>query len=174
MKHFLILVVLILLIGCESMKSKPRTEYVYQEVLTPISNVPMPPNTECPRDAVLSITSTEAQKDSELVKAYRIAIMQLRDCSTLRQKVIDKYKQIAEEDKDRIKNFNGTKEFDGSGPRSLSGVVTADNANGTPKPQPIVNQMTAPEKERQKEINNAFSDLESEFDDLSKKGYDIK
>jgi len=82
------------------MEPKVITEHEYHEVLVPVSNVPVPPNTDCPIDALDGVSRDVS--DGELAKAYRIAVLQLRDCSTLRQKVIDKYREIAKEDATRI------------------------------------------------------------------------
>lgn len=118
--RILLLIPIILAVGCSTMEPKIITEHEYHDVLVPVSNVPIPPNTDCPTDALKGIN--RGVSDGELVKAYRIAVLQLRDCSTLRQKVIDKYREIAKEDATRI-NALETTPVSASAPFGSSGPI---------------------------------------------------
>jgi hypothetical protein len=141
-------------------KQEPETITEYVDVVRPVSNVPMPPNTDCPQPEVEK-TSTNAS-DGEVAKAYRIAVEQLRDCSALREKVINKYREIAKEDAERIEDFNKNNREDGpfstSGPRNPMSAPVDDLEN-------IRRQMT---------IERDFEELEEDFESLSEKEYDIE
>ena len=167
MKIITLLILVCFITGCGSF-GKTKIEYVYQDVYIPVSNIPEPPNTDCPSDAVE--LADVADSDGELAKAYRIAILQLRDCSKLRQKVLDKYRELAKEDEGKIDNLVE------DGPFSASAVTgsTASGSSGStaPVPEPIV--MENPEEiMRASEIKDEFQSLESEFGDLTKKEYKI-
>lgn len=141
-------------------KQEPETVTEYVEVVRPVSNVPMPPNTDCPQPEVEK-TSTNAS-DGEVAKAYRIAVEQLRDCSALREKVINKYREIAKEDAERIEDFNNKNRENGpfstSGPRNPMSAPVDDLEN-------IRRQMT---------IERDFEELEEDFESLSNKEYNIE
>ena len=161
--RFLLVLSIVLLTGCAITEPKVITEYEYKEVKVPVSNTPMPPDTSCPEDAVKIISTTDAESNPKLAKAYRIAILQLRDCSELKERVLDKYREIAREDKERIDNLDTTPVPNGP---FGAGVPTADNAG--------ISSATSIEEEiRMLQIESSFEDLESEFDDLSNKEYDI-
>lgn len=117
----LVLLPLLFFIGCESVPPKIIIKTEYQEVIVPVSNVPTPPDTYCPPDALETITRADLQKDGELARAYKIAVLQLRDCSTLREKVITKYRELAKEDADKISNLDDAT----SSPFGSSGPVVA-------------------------------------------------
>jgi len=103
MRILFLVIPIILSIGCATKEPKVITKHEYHDVLVPVSNVPVPPNTDCPIDALKVINRDVS--DGEVAKAYRIAILQLRDCSNLRQKVIDKYREIAKEDATKINDM---------------------------------------------------------------------
>ena len=161
MKHIIVVMSILLLSGCLT-TGQPRIETEYQEVLTPVSNVPMPPNTDCPVDALAALD--KGANDGEVAKAYRIAILQLRECSALRQKVLDKYREIAKQDADKIDEL--TSEGSGDGPFG-SGAPTADNAGAPPL------KFSPEEQRRQLVIDSQLRSMEGEFGDLADKEYDI-
>jgi len=136
MRIFIILMLsLVLISGCTVLKREPRVEVKYQKVYVPVSNVPVPPNTECPLDALENITIDKAANDGELAKAYRIAVLQLRDCSKLRQKVIDKYRDMSKHDAAKIEDLqpSSSAPFGAAGPvvnPASQGVVYPDNEVG--------------------------------------------
>lgn len=118
--RILFLIPIILSVGCSMLEPKIITEHKYHDVLVPVSNVPIPPNTDCPTDALKGVNHSVS--DGELAKVYRIAVLQLRDCSNLRQKVIDKYREIAKEDATRI-NALETTPVSASAPFGSSGPI---------------------------------------------------
>ncbi len=167
MKNLIVLFAILLLVGCNTTGSQPpRIDVEYQTVLTPVSNVPMPPPTECPDDALLTLDSEKAKNDGEVAKAYRIAILQLRECSALRQKVLDKYREIATQDAKKIEEFTSNNNSVANGPFGSAGP-TADNA-GTPTVK-----FSPEEQQRQLKIDSQLRKMEGEFDDLVNKTYDI-
>jgi hypothetical protein len=123
MRIIAFIIVIALLGGCSMLEREPRVDVQYQEVLVPVSNVPEPPNTDCPEDALAGITTSAS--DGELAKAYRIAILQLRDCSNLREKIIAKYRQMAKEDGQRI---NDIQPASMAGPVSMNGPMSMGSA----------------------------------------------
>lgn len=148
-------------------KPEPETEIEYVEVAKPVSNVPMPPNTDCP-DLEIEKTKTDAS-DGEVAKAYRITVEQLRDCSQLREKVIDKYREIAEEDAERIEEFRERNDRRSTGgPFSSSGPT---NPMSAPTNQGVED---LDDLRRQMTIERDFQDLESEFEELTEKEYEIE
>ena len=158
MRHLIVIMSILLLSGCLT-TGQPRIETEYQEVLTPISNVPMPPNTDCPPDALEVLD--KAAPDGEVAKAYRIAVLQLRECSDLRQKVLDKYREIATQDAEKIEDITNP-----DGPFG-SGAVTGENA-GAPQVK------LSPEEQRRQLVNESqLRNLGGEFDDLAEKKYDV-
>lgn len=166
MKHIITVLAILLLVGCGSFgKQTPRIDTEYQEILTPVSNVPMPPDTTCPDDALITLSSDKASNDGEVAKAYRIAVLQLRECSALRQKVLDKYREIATQDAKKIDDVTKNKSLK-DGPFG-SGVPTADNAGA-----PTV-KFSAEEQQRQLKIDSQLRNIEGEFGDLANKTYDI-
>ena len=161
MKYIITVLTILLLVGCGSFgKQKPRIDTEYQEILTPVSNVPMPPDTTCPDDALLTLSSEKADKDGEVAKAYRIAILQLRECSALRQKVLDKYREIATQDAKKIDEI--TKKSTDNGPFGSGADTTAPTL-----------KFSADEQQRQLKIDSQLRNIEGEFDDLANKTYDI-
>lgn len=164
MKHLIIVFAVLFLVGCGTMTSQqPRIEVEYQKVLTPVSNVPMPPPTDCPDDALLTLDEEKAKNDGEVAKAYRIAVLQLRECSTLRQKVLDKYREIATQDAKKIDDITSSVP---DGPFGSAGP-TADNAGA-----PTV-KFSPEEQQRQLKIDSEMRNMEGEFDDLVNKTYDV-
>lgn len=168
MKEILTAFIVLLLVGCGSFGTDqpPRIDTEYQEILTPVSNVHMPPDTTCPDDALLMLSGDKAENDGEVAKAYRIAVLQLRECSELRQKVLDKYRDIAKQDAQKIDEVTSKNKSIGDGPFG-SGAPTADNAGA-----PTV-KFSAEEQQRQLKIDSQFRNIENEFDDLANKTYDI-
>ena len=168
MKTLTELMAVLLLAGCGSFgpPQPPRIDVEYQEVLTPVSNVPMPPPIDCPQDALITLDSEKAKSDGEVAKAYSIAVLQLRECSALRQKVLDKYREIATQDATKIDEITSNNNSSSDGPFG-SGVPTADNAGA-----PTV-KFSAEEQQRQLKIDSQMRNIEGEFDDLATKTYDI-
>lgn len=164
MKVLIVIMMAVILSGCNTF-GQPRIDYRYKDVYVPISNVPVPPMTDCPVDAVAK-TSKDAP-DGEVGKAYRIAVLQLRDCANLRQKVLDKYRELAAEDKTKIDELNSDLQ---SGPLSAAGP-TAESVND-PAPTPEIRQLPQ-EMMREAEVKSELGRLESEFDDLKNKEYEI-
>jgi len=166
MKTVTVLAAVLLLAGCGVFgpAQPPRIDVEYQELLTPVSNVPMPPPTDCPKDALITLDSEKAKNDGEVAKAYRISILQLRECSALRQKVLDKYREIATQDAKKIDEI--TSSVSGDGPFG-SGVPTADNA-GAP-----TLKFSPEEQHRQLKIDSQMRNIEGEFDDLATKTYNV-
>jgi len=120
MKQLLIVSLLLVMVGCATFDREPRIDIEYKDVLIPVSSVPEPPNTDCPPDALLELN--QSATDGELVKAYRIAILQLRDCSDLREKVIAKYRKMAKEDGKRIDDLPTSMS---AGPLSMGGPLSS-------------------------------------------------
>lgn len=143
MKSLITMITLLLISGCSFMQPEPRIETVYEEVKVPVSNVPMPPDTHCPEIAINTITKEEAKEDGLVVKAYRISVEQLKDCATLREKVIEKYREIAKEDAEKIDDFQN--DNNDAGPLSSSGPSD----------------------------NSEFEEIEAEFNELQNKKYDL-
>ena len=167
MRRLMLLLSILFLVGCDSMGGQPpRIDTEYQEILTPVSNVPMPPDTTCPDDALLTLSGENADNDGEVAKAYRIAVLQLRECSGLRQKVLDKYREIAMQDAKKIDEVTSKNKSIGDGPFG-SGVPTADDAGA-----PTV-KFSAEEQQRQLKIDSQLRTIENEFGDLANKKYDI-
>jgi hypothetical protein len=104
-----------MLSGCDWL-TKPSPEIVYQEKYVPVSNVPKPPEINCPRP-LLETTPTNAS-EGEIAKAYRISALQYRDCLLLYRKVTDVYDRLAEEDNARIERFNDNQTQSPTGPFS--------------------------------------------------------
>ena len=163
MKNIIIIAIVLLLVGCGTFGKQPRIDVEYQEVLTPVSNVPMPPDTTCPKDALVSLNSDKVKIDGEVAKAYRIAVLQLRECSELRQKVLDKYREIATQDAKKIDEV--IKKSTNNGPFG-SGLPTAEAGGSTFK-------FSTEEQQRQLKIDSQLRHIENEFDDLVGKEYDI-
>jgi len=171
MKIFVIISVILLMTSCKSPEGS--TEYVYKDVLTPISNVPMPPDTNCPEDAVEVLDSEKAKVDGEVAKAYRIAILQLRDCNKLREQVIDKYRDISKEDQQRIVDFKEENDVGPLGaPRPPNSETPAELLE-EPTPSVVVSEMTYEEKIREVEIKRTFTVIEGDFENLKNRVYDI-
>lgn len=174
MKIILITSILLLVTGCSTFGKDPvapKTVIEYREIKVPVPKTPMPPNTDCPQTELEVISVADAENDGTLAKAYRIAIAQLHDCSDLRQKVLDKYREIAAEDAEAIKNIpaataNPNGPFGASGPTADDAVLGPNGGSddGLPGEELI----------RQLRINDAFGDLEEEFGDLENKDYDIE
>lgn len=162
MKTILIMSLLLLATGCGTFGKDPvapKTVIEYREIKIAVPKTPMPPNTDCPQTELEIISSIDAEKDGTLAKAYRIAVAQLHDCSDLRQKVLDKYREIAAEDAEAIRNIPAAA-TNTSGPFGASGPT----GDGLPGEELI----------RQLQIRNTFGDLEKEFDDLKNKDYKIE
>jgi len=123
----------------------------------------MPPATDCPDDAVMSISADV--EDGEIAKAYRIAVLQLRECSGLRQKVLDKYRQIAAQDAKKIEGLVSKTNDDGP---FGSSSPTADNAGA-----PTI-KLSPEDQKRQLGIDVSMRKMEKEFSDLSSKTYNIE
>jgi hypothetical protein len=167
MRYLIVLIAVVFLAGCDTFgKQPPIIDVEYQDVLTPVSNVPMPPPTNCPDDALITLDGEKAKNDGEVAKAYRIAVLQLRECSALRQKVLDKYREIATQDAKKIDEVISKTKSVKDGPFG-SGALTADNAGA-----PIV-KFSAEEQQRQLKIDSQLRNIEGEFDDLVNKTYDI-
>ncbi len=146
-----VITVLLVLTGCSSLGKKPEPEIQYVEVKVPVPKTPMPPNTDCPVTELELLTPTQIQDNSELAKAYRITVAQLRDCSDLRQKVLDKYREIAKDDQEILNNV----------PSAAAPFGSSVVAPG-------------PDAAREMKIDDEFSDLETEFRNLHNKDYSIK
>lgn len=174
MKIILITTILLLATGCATFGKDPvapKTVIEYREIKIPVPKTPMPPNTDCPQTELQIISLANAENDAALVKAYRIAVAQLHDCSDLRQKVLDKYREIAAEDAEAIRNIPAASS-NPNGPFGASGP-TADDAVLGPNSS-FDNSLPGEEIIRQLQINNAFDNLEKEFDNLKDKDYDIE
>lgn len=171
MRIILIGLMLTIVSGCTTLglgkdPEPPKTIIEYREVKVPVSNTPMPPNTNCPKTDLETITPSQAEDDGLLVKAYRITVAQLRDCAELREKVINKYREISKEDAERIENVpasaaNPNAPFGASGPV----VAPGSSPNGPVPDADLIRQIR---------IERTFGDLEEQFNDLENKDYDIE
>lgn len=170
-KHIAIGLLALTLVGCGFGPGKVRTETVYQEVNVPVSNVPMPPDTSCPQPRIETLDDVKALDDGEVAKAYRIAIEQLYDCSTLKELVINKYREIAVEDAKKIAELE--RKAMAAGPQGSAGP-TADTANNKVITAPPIVELDAEETRRQVEHDEAFGELGNEFESLKNKDYDIE
>lgn len=157
MKIILLICTVLMVTGCNTIPKPPATVTVYKDVLVPISNIPEPPETNCPLDAVASVVDHSKLIDGDIAKAYRIAVLQLRDCSELREKVLDKYRQLAKED---AKNIGGINKV------PVGPFGAANPAADQPSPKA--------DTKRDKRIETDFGELESEFEDLSLKEYSLE
>lgn len=176
MRILLIVAGLLLVSGCSSLglgkdPETPSPIIEYREIKVPVPKTPMPPNTDCPTTELETITPAQSEDNELLVKAYRITVAQLRDCSKLRQRVLDKYREIAADDKEAIDDIpaaaaNPNAPFGSSGPVVAPGSTPASSGPdaGVPGEELI----------RQMKIERAFGDLENEFENLDKKEYDIE
>jgi hypothetical protein len=156
--------------GCSFGPGKVRTETLYQEVKVPVSNVPMPPNTDCPPLRTVTVDDISAMSDGEVAKAYRIAIEQSTDCSDLRQMVIDKYREMAAEDRRKVDDLERQAM---AAPASSAGP-TADNANKIVINAPTIVELDGAEIRLQEKREEEFGNFEAEFESLKRKDYDIE
>lgn len=163
MKIIVITSILLLITGCASLGKDPvapKTVIDYREIKIAVPKTPMPPNTDCPQTELEVISVVDAESNGTLAKAYRITIAQLDDCAALRQKVLDKYREIAAEDAEAIRNIPSAS-ANPNGPFGAGGPTADDGFPGE-------------ELIRQLQIDNAFDNLEKEFDNLKDKDYDIE
>ena len=173
MKILLIGLMAILVSGCSTLGLKdpkpPQTVIEYREVKVPVSNTPMPPNTNCPKTEIELLSPAQAEDDGTLAKAYRITVEQLRDCAELREKVINKFRQLSEEDKERNANVPAAASNPMGSPFGSSGPVVAPGSSAGPNGP-------TPDEEliRQMRIERTFGDLEEQFNDLENRKYDIE
>lgn len=179
MRFILILMLAFAITGCSwvgKFTKEPVPDIEYVEVPKPISVTPMPPDTACP-DTPLSTMSPEAARsksDGEIAKVYLVSALMYDACSELREKVIDKYRDMAERDArniERLKDRSNGPQSAGS-PFSAGGpVVNPGSGNGPKSVQPYSFPADALESELQ---NNPFEDIEDEFKDLERKEYRIE
>ena len=170
MRALLIVAMCMVLAGCPLFgPGRVQTETVYQEVKVPVSNVPMPPDTSCPQPRIETLTDLQAAQDGEVAKAYRIAIEQLRDCSRIREAVIDKYREIAEDDQRKLADLE--RQAMSAGPVASAGP-TADTANQKVTTNPPIVSIDADERLLQMERKKEFDKLGVEFESLNTKDYD--
>jgi len=160
MKSIVLLSVIALLSGCQlfGKTPPPPPEIKYVEIKVPVPKTPMPPNTDCPAPDLGTLTQAQVNDNSELVKSYRITVAQLKDCSDLRQKVLDKYREMANDDEEALNNI----------PSSVAPFSMAPFSSTQAAPtSEVVPGMDAV---RELQIERDFSELEKEFEETERDG----
>lgn len=159
-KLIMAFLLIIMLSGCENF-GEPRVETEYQEVKVPISNIPEPPNTDCPETRIETIPSSLIESDGEVARAYRISVEQLEQCAMLREKVINKYREMAQEDKERLDQLQ----------QPVSSTVNGPMGSQQNRPNVQIDEQEALlQMQRQQEFEN----ISNEFDDLQQQEFDIE
>lgn len=102
MKKLLLIGMLLFLSACAI--DKPRETTVYVDKPVPFYIVPYPSNITRP-DFEINKIDKDNYKPGEVSKAFRITMKQYEQYVALLEEVIDKYRQLAEKSKDKLKDL---------------------------------------------------------------------
>lgn len=89
------------LVGCESMGKKTHTVYVDKHV--PVYIVPTPPDVKRPELETERLTAEDRADDGKVAKAYTVALRQSLIYSSLLESIVNKYKVLAEKSQEKLR-----------------------------------------------------------------------
>jgi hypothetical protein len=92
------------LVACGSNPTKVHTEY--KKTYVPVYTVPKPPVVERPKLAIQDLTPEQKKDAGEVTKALTISIEQLKDYITILERILNKYKELAEQGEKKINEGN--------------------------------------------------------------------
>lgn len=102
MKKCILILTTILIAACQT--NPPKETIVYVDKPVPFYIVPYPSDIQRP-DFEIDKVDTNNYTPGEIAKAYRITIQQYKQYTNLLVEVIDKYKELAEKSKDKLKDL---------------------------------------------------------------------
>jgi len=103
-KTLTILILCSTLVACGSNPTKVHTEY--KKTYVPIYTVPKPPEAERPVLQIEALTEEQKKDAGEVAKAMTISIAQLKDYIAVLERILNKYKELAEEGEKKINQGN--------------------------------------------------------------------
>lgn len=169
------LTLLITLTGCGAFDREPETVTEYQEKAVPVYSVPEPP--EVPRPSLELEKVDEDSSDGEVAKAYAISVMQLTDYTRLLEKVINKYREMAEEDAQEIETINEERRSSAGGPPFGAAGPTAPTSssdNGNFDGDMEAWKRAVKQQQKEEDVKNEFEDIEEEAKSLRSKNYEAE
>lgn len=105
MKRFILALAIILTAGCQT--NPPKETIVYVDKPVPFYIVPYPSDIQKP-DFEIDKVDKENYTPGQIAKAYRVTIQQYKQYTNLLVEVIDKYRELAEKSKDKLKDLQET------------------------------------------------------------------
>lgn len=156
MKRIVLILAIILIAACQT--SPPKETVIYVDKPIPFYIVPYPSDIEQP-DFEIDKVDKNNYTPGQIAKAYRITIQQYKQYTSLLVEVINKYRELAEKSKDKLKDFQ--ENVDGR-QSAVNPMVQDDKSFVDSNLQHILDIYSAEEEFKKLEIESQKNKVEKE------------